>query len=518
MGWALPDCHDSVQAMSVPGWRHSLTPVWPIAQGWPLHDAAASRQMEAQAAASLPPHTLMARAGIAIARLALAMVPRGRRVMVLAGPGNNGGDALIAAAHLRDAGLEVSVVLLGDALRRPPDAAWALAQARSRTGLQWLPTLPAHWTADLAIDGLLGLGLSRSPAPGIAEAILNLNRCDLPVLAIDLPSGLDGDHGTTFDGVAVRASHTVALLSLKPGLFTAEGRDHSGQVWFDSLGVEPSPSPLCLAAPPVSGCPPHAAHKGRFGDVVVIGGARGMCGAATLAAHAALAAGAGRVYVGVLDSACPQGLTRPELMLRDANDIWVPEALRQRTVVAGCGGGDAVRDGLPVLLQHAQGLVLDADALNALAGEAPLQAALTARSRAGRLTVLTPHPLEAARLLNSTAQAVQSDRLGAAAALAERFGAVVVLKGSGSLVARPDGGVTVYAFGNARLATAGTGDVLAGTVGGLWSRRAGEVNDLKALAETAGTAVARHGLAAERAAGHGPLLAADLITAMQALP
>lgn len=503
--------------MNVDRSRHSLTPVLPIARGWPLHDTAASRRMEAEAAASLPPHTLMGRAGNTVARLALAIVPRGRRVVVLAGPGNNGGDALLAAALLCEAGLKVGVVLLGDTWRRPPDAAWALAQARLRTGLQWLPTWPSDETADLVIDGLLGLGLSRSPDQGIAEAIHSANRRKLPVLAIDLPSGLDGDRGTTFDGVAVRASHTVALLSLKPGLFTAEGRDHSGRIWFDPLGVEPPPSPLRLAALPVPGYSPHTAHKGRFGDVVVIGGARGMSGAATLAAHAALAAGAGRVFVALLSSAQPQGMTRPELMQRDANEVLVSDQLRQRTVVAGCGGGDAMRPCMPVLLQYAKALVLDADALNAVACEVSLQAALVARGCAGRLTVLTPHPLEAARLLNTTVQAVQSDRWSAARSLAERFGAVVVLKGSGSLVATPGGGVTVHAFGNARLATAGTGDVLAGTIGALWSRRADDVNDLDSLAETASTAVARHGLAAEQAPGDGPLLAADLITAMQAL-
>ena len=495
--------------------RQGLMPVWPITRGWPLHDTATSRRMEAQAAAALPPHTLMARAGITVARLALAISPRSRRVLVLAGPGNNGGDALVAAGHLCDAGLTVGVVLPGDARPLPPDAAWALVQAQARTGLQWLPSWTSDWTADLVIDGLLGLGLSRSPDRGIAEAIHSVNRSGVPVLAIDLPSGLDGDRGTTFGGVAVRASHTVALLSLKPGLFTAEGRDHCGRIWFDPLGVEPSPSPLRLAGPPVHAELPHAAHKGRFGDVVVIGGARGMGGAVTLAAHAALAAGAGRVYVTLLSSAHLQGATRPELMQRDVNEVLVPESLRQRTVVAGCGGGDAVRACLPVLLQHAKALVLDADALNALAGETALQAALTARSRAGRWTVITPHPLEAARLLNTSVQAVQSDRLAAARCLAERFGAVVVLKGSGSLVATPCGGVTVHAFGNARLATAGTGDVLAGTIGALWSRHAGEVNDLDSLAEAVSMAVAHHGLAAERAPGGGPLLAADLITAMQ---
>lgn len=481
--------------------------ILPVARDWPLHDASASRALEAAAAAALPAHTLMARAGRAVARLALALAPQARRICVLAGPGNNGGDALVAARWLHSCGLAVRVHLLAEPARLPADAAWALTSA---AGVPLEPGLPARCDSDLLIDGLLGLGLARAPAGVLAHAIGWLNNAAAPVLAIDLPSGLDGDHGTRFDGIAVRAQHTLALLSLKPGLFTAQGRAHSGQIWFDDLGVAPTATPTTLAGPPAADPASHDAHKGRFGDLVVIGGAAGMHGAAALAAHAALAAGAGRVHVGLLDAAgCPA--LRPELMRRDLSALLVPQALQARTVVAGCGGGQAIAAVLPALLRHAGRLVLDADALNAIAADPALREALGARSRCGAATLLTPHPLEAARLLGRTAAAVQADRLGAARTLARRLGAVVVLKGSGTLVARPDGTLTLHAVGNARLATAGTGDVLAGWMGGLWSRHAG------APAQAADEAVYRHGHAADSAAGNGPLLAADLIRAMQAV-
>lgn len=479
----------------------------PPGHDWPLHDTAASRAMESAAAASLPAHTLMSRAGLAVARLALAVAPRARRIAVLAGPGNNGGDALVAARHLHDAGLAVSVNLLGDPARMPADAAWAHAACTAAGGPPLSTTLPPSLSdADLVVDGLLGLGLSRAPDGVIAEAIRRLAGASCPMLAIDLPSGLDGDRGTTFDGLAVRATHTLSLLSLKPGLFTAAGRDHAGRIWFDDLGVAPAPTTTTLIAPPAADPMPHDAHKGRFGDVVVVGGAPGMAGAAVLAAQAALAAGAGRVFLGALADALPAH--RAELMVRPVDALLEAGTLRAATVVAGCGGGDAVRGTLPALLRHAARLVLDADALNAVASDAMLGDLLRARGRRGDPTVLTPHPLEAARLLSSTTAAVQADRPSAARALAADFGAVVVLKGSGSLVATPDGRLGINATGNARLASAGTGDVLAGWLGGHWSRHGGSADD------AARAAVHRHGRTAELAPGAGPLLAGDLIAAM----
>lgn len=484
--------------------------ILPPRRAWPLHDAATSRAMEVDAAAALPAHTLMARAGLAVARLALAVAPRARRVRLLAGPGNNGGDALVAARWLQARGLEVAVTLLSDRSRLPADAAWALAEA---TGVRVESEWPQGCDADLIVDGLLGLGLSRAPEGALAEAIRRVNAAqnERTVLAIDLPSGLDGDQGRVFDGLAVRATHTLSLLSLKPGLFTHVGRDHAGALWFDDLGVTPAPTSMTLIAAGRDETAPHAAHKGSHGDVIVIGGAAGMGGAAVLAAHAALAAGAGRVFLGALGGDAALPACRAEVMRRTVTELATPERLAGATVVAGCGGGDDIATILPLLLHHARQLVLDADALNAIGRDESLRSALSRRSGRGRPTVLTPHPAEAARLLDCPTSAVQADRLGAARQLASALTAVVVLKGSGTVIAQPDGTLAINATGNARLASGGTGDVLAGWVGGRWARRG------DAAAEAAADAVHRHGLAAEVTAGSGPLLAADLIGAMQAL-
>lgn len=486
--------------------------------GWPLRGTQATRAVEQAAAATLPPHALMQRAGAAVARLAIALAPHARQVWIPAGPGNNGGDGLQAAAQLQRAGRTVRVSL-ADAATLPADAAAALAEAqaagvRIQAGIAAGP-LDAQ---DLAIDALFGIGLKRPPAGWATQAIGELARLKAPVLAIDVPSGLDADTGAC-PGDAVRARWTLALLTLKPGLFTAHGRDCSGEVWFDALGVaagSDAASARLLASH--AGLWParrHAQHKGSFGDVWVLGGAPGMAGAALLAARAAAAAGAGRVLLAMLDARFPGVDARaPELMLRS------PAALADRatplesaTVVCGCGGGDAIRDGLALAIARAGRLVVDADALNALAADAGLRPLLQARAARRRPTLLTPHPLEAARLLGSSTRAVQADRLAAAGALAARYAATVVLKGSGSVVASPGVPPWVNASGNAALASAGSGDVLAGWIGGLWSQ------GLNAEA-AACLGVHAHGAAADRwAAGRerpAVLGAGALIEALRA--
>ncbi len=371
----------------------------------------------------------------------------------------------------------------------PPDAAWALDQARA-AGVRLSTRLEEAAAADVVIDGLLGLGARRAPDGALAEAIAWLNASGLPVLAVDLPSGLDADRGTALGAAAVRATHTLALLTLKPGLFTAQGRDHAGRVWLDTLGLpDPGRGPLSLLGTPATVAAPHDSHKGRFGDLLVVGGAPGMAGAATLAARAGLAAGAGRVYLGLLDPEAAPDPTRPELMTRPIDDLLQPAALQQRSVVMGCGGGAAVRSRLPAALAHAARLVLDADALNAIAADPGLRQALVVRGQHGQPTVLTPHPLEAARLLQRRVAAVQADRLASARQLAADLGCVVVLKGSGTVVAQPDGRCAINATGNARLATAGTGDVLAGWLGGLWCRHEAHAADAAAAARAVQRAI-----------------------------
>lgn len=456
---------------------HRILPANATTPRWPLHDTGASRQIEQQAAARLLPHTLMRRAGQAVARLAQAVAPHAQRIWIAAGPGNNGGDGLDAAIHLQAAGKSVHVTLLGEPSRLPPDAADAYRRAQA-AGIACSSGWPAFELGpqDLAIDALLGLGIKRAPDGRLAEAVARLNGSAASVLAVDLPSGLDADSGWLDDASSerrcVRAHHTLSLLTLKPGLFTAHGRDQAGVVWFCDLGctAEPMPSAELLACTPAAERR-HAQHKGSFGSVVVVGGSPGMSGAAVLAGRAALHAGAGRVYVQLLDQTDAPSLDAgaPELMLRRAID-WHAPAAADYTAVVGCGGGPSVRDALPLLLSRATRLVLDADALNALAADPALQTLLIQRASKRRETILTPHPLEAARLLGVRVADVQASRLLHAGELARRLQSIVVLKGSGTIVQAPQGLPRINPTGNAALASAGTGDVLAGWIGALWAQ------------------------------------------------
>ncbi|OGB18779.1 MAG: hypothetical protein A2W72_09440 [Burkholderiales bacterium RIFCSPLOWO2_12_67_14] len=468
-------------------------------QAQALYSVEATRQMERAAASALPPHTLMARAGLAVARLAQALRPHARSIWVACGPGNNGGDGLIAATHLHrwaqaNGGAEVWVThFLGDPAdesRLPADARNALNQARA-AGLRFCAEPPASW--DLAIDALLGIGATRAPQGTMARWMEQLQTSTTPVLCVDVPSGLNADTGQWVDMSTLTQPtrgatphgprHTLTLLTVKPGLFTAQGRDAAGVVWFDDLGINPEPdAPVSVWLSGHSGCgvatspPPHASHKGSFGDVLVIGGqdmavdGAGMTGAALLAARAALHAGAGRVFVGLLEAPSPVSNVRwdpvcPELMFRQIDPLLESELLKTAGVVCGCGGGSAVARVLPRVLSRAPRLVLDADALNAVAADSALQTLLRQRSARGWFTVITPHPLEAARLLGSDTATVMADRLLAARTLSERFGVVCVLKGSGTLIVAPGQIPRINPTGNAALATAGTGDVLAGMIG-----------------------------------------------------
>ena len=486
----------------------------------PLHGTAASRAVEQRAAAALPPHTLMQRAGTALARLALALAPHGGHTWIAAGPGNNGGDGWVAATWLQRAGRRVSVAFFGDAGRLPEDARNARDGALA-AGVQVTQASQPPSDCSLIVDALLGLGSSRAPQGAIAEAIATINAHGAPVLAVDLPSGLHADTGQPLGEAVVRASHTLSLLTLKPGLFTGRGRDLGGRVWFDALEVSgdtAAPTAWLTGggqARALVATRRHAQHKGSFGDVIVVGGDTGMTGAAWLCSEAALAAGAGRVHLDLLAGAMAHaGL--PELMLRPGMGED-PQALARATVACGCGGGDAVLRRLPPVLEHAPRLVLDADALNALAAHAQLRDTLAQRAARGQQTLVTPHPLEAARLLGASAAEVQHDRLAAAQALADRLHCAVLLKGSGSVIAAPGRTPWLNPSGNALLASAGTGDVLAGWAAGLWSAAAASADpgDDTCDAQAVGAAAAwLHGHTADRALQAGrrtPLLASQLI-------
>lgn len=464
-----------------------------------LFDIAATRLIEQRAQASDPEPSLMRRAGLATARLALALAPHAKHIWIACGPGNNGGDGFEAALVLHQLGKSVSLTWTGYGLadaKQPDDAAGARLRAQA-IGLQIMAEAPAQF--DLVVDALLGIGSAlklASPTSALMAAWLRQMDVALqkgtPVLCVDVPTGLDANSGVMQrldedSGAAPHPAggrnlrHTLSLLTLKPGLFTAGGRDWTGQVWLDDLGVAEASDLLPCALlqgkdihPSARNRGPHASHKGSFGDVAVLGGetlagkqgegqARSsMAGAALLAARAALHAGAGRVHVALVGTGGPlNDPVQPELMFRS------PEALdlAQQVLVCGCGGGRSISKHLPAVLSRAKKLVLDADALNAIAEHSDLQTLLAARAGTGFSTVLTPHPLEAARLLKTSTAQVQADRRGAAQMLAQRMNCVVLLKGSGSVVAAPGQMTIINHSGNAWLATAGTGDVLAGLVG-----------------------------------------------------
>lgn len=420
---------------------------------------------------------LMDLAGLATARLALAVAPHARRIRVFAGPGNNAGDGLAAAMHLHQWNMPVQVHLLAEPAQLPPDARRAFERAQQAgvpidTGLP--ATAPEQDEQDVCIDALLGIGAQRAPQGLLLEAIQQINASRSTVLAVDIPTGLDADSGQPLGSpqTVVQANHTLTLLGAKPGLFMGHGRDACGTLWLDTLGMSEEASIACppdaeLNPPTAPSLRRHASHKGSHGDVAVVGGeplgvrGMGMTGAALLAAKAALHAGAGRVMLCLLGQDASPVHAPPDLMRRALHTLDLP----QLTVVAGCGGGLAMAPPLGQLLQQSARLVLDADALNRIAEDPWLQDLLAQRAPRGQATVLTPHPLEAARLLKSTTAQVQTNRIEATHQLARQFACCVVLKGSGTVIAAPGRTPRINPTGSGLLAVGGTGDVLAGLMG-----------------------------------------------------
>lgn len=501
-------------------------PILPATSSWLLFDTLGTRAIERQALLMKPDGELMRRAGRGVARCALAVAPHAAKVWIAAGPGGNGGDGLHAAADLNVQGRKVTVSLFAEDTNLPADALQGLQRAHD-AGVNVIRGLPTDDQFDLTVDALLGLGASRPPQGSILQAIQALNRLACPCLSVDLPTGLAADTGEADSCAVVQASATLSLLTLKPGLFTASGRVYAGQVWFDALGITSDaadrPCARLSSAANWHAIAPvrrHDQHKGSFGDVIVVGGAPGMVGAARLAAHAALAAGSGRTLVSLLDPDTPRGDTlRPELLWVDG--AWLPgrAALEHSTMVCGCGGGPTVRAALPAVISRTNRLVLDADALNAIAEDPALVPLLRARASGGRATVVTPHPLEAARLLRVTTPAVQADRVGAARELAHKLNAVVVLKGSGTIVAAEGRLPSVNSTGSAALGSAGTGDVLAGWIGGMWAQ-AGATRSLEPSADVAfdcaTAATWLHGAAADHE-HRSAVRALDLVETMRDL-
>jgi hydroxyethylthiazole kinase-like uncharacterized protein yjeF len=483
----------------------------------PIYSVSDLRRIESQAAARENPPDLMERAGLAAAQLARDRLLAGKKsVLVLAGPGNNGGDGFVLARHLKSWWYRVGVLFAGDRARLSAEAA-AAHDAWLAAGGTNLTDLPSSGF-DLVVDALFGIGLEREVQGRYAELIDYASAQPAPVLAIDIPSGLHADGGYVL-GRAVRADHTVTFIALKPGLLTLDGPDHCGELHVRDLGLDvesllPAPGRLIIADILSEVLAPRArnTHKGTFGSVGIVGGATGMTGAALLAGRASLKLGAGRVYVGFLGSDAPRlDFLQPELMLRTASEVLSMDGLTCLVLGPGLSQSIAAFDAVEQALQLPVPLVVDADALNLLGMHAELQDACGARSAA---TVLTPHPAEAARLLQTRTAEVQRNRVGCAMELAGRYRAHVALKGVGTIVAPPDRTYAINTSGNPGLASAGMGDALSGFLGAFLAQ--GAATEVATRA-----AVFLHGRAADRLWRQmsGPLgmTASEVIDAARAL-
>lgn len=488
--------------------------------------AASLRKIEQQHQHAEPP--LMERAGQAAAQLALRLLanrPKLLAPLIIAGPGNNGGDAFVVARILRQAGLAPVVVFIGEAGKLPADArkAYDLWIAAGGGTLDALPADVASYA--LVIDGLFGIGLTRELTDAHAALVRRINTFDCPLLALDIPSGLDAATGRVL-GVAIKATHTLSFIALKPGLLTLDGPDHCGEISLNDLGLGNSIASCAGAGNEHCDCGQtisverlgpqlqprrRNAHKGSYGSVGIIGGAAGMAGAALLAGRAALALGSGRVYVGMLErlELDPQ---QPELMLRAADEVFgLADCL---AIGPGLGQSGSALSLLTQAINGALPLLLDADALNLCAAHRHLLDKLAHRAAP---VVLTPHPAEAARLLQTDTAHIQADRLAAARQLAQHCHAAVVLKGCGSIIALPaaaGGRWYINTTGNPGLATAGSGDVLSGMIIALMAQG-------WPAAEALLAAVHLHGAAADAcvAEGLGPigLTASELIPQARSL-
>lgn len=463
---------------------------------------------------------MMRRAGRAAFEFLRARTNTDARITLLVGPGNNGGDALACAAELAAAGYRPTVVMTGSPDAFGPDARAAWARVR-----EFLATISIEAKFnedkehDWIVDGLFGIGLSRPIESALSSLICAVNasrESGTKVLALDIPSGVSGNTGALVGKIAIEADHTLTFIALKPGLLTGAALDHVGELHLATLDLDVGDThhtfsfayENALAAMK----PPRAnAHKGTQGTLAIIGGANGMLGAALLASRAAMRMGAGKVKVGWLAEPFPQvDPQMPEVMMRSASELTNAEC---NALVVGCGmgvSGNAVRL-LKAQLKRDQPIVLDADALNLIAESAELATLTQQRAVRGAVTILTPHPAEAARLLGASTASVQTDRLRAARDLAKGYRAVVALKGAGTVV--DDGNVTsINTTGNALLATAGTGDVLAGMIGALLAQGYAPFDATR-------IGVALHGAAADQMKVRGVkrALASDVVDELRRL-
>jgi hydroxyethylthiazole kinase-like uncharacterized protein yjeF len=476
-----------------------------------VHTAAQVRALDRHAIDDLqiPSYTLMTRAGEAALGALRSCWPSAQRIAVVCGPGNNGGDGYVLARLAREQRLEVVAIGLHEPARLQGDARRAHDDFLAAGGTVGNWHANCLRGADVVVDAIFGVGLSRPVAGVAAEAIAAINACAAHVFALDIPSGLHADSGEIL-GVAVRAERTLTFLGLKLGFYLGEGPNCVGIVMLDGLELPPqelahadAAAALINEAAIAELLPRRSrtAHKGQQGSVLVIGGNVGMAGAARMAGEAALRAGAGLVTVATRSEnvAAIVG-ARPELMCRGVTRAEDLTGLIAHADVIALGPGLGQDDWARTMFETALGsdrrAVVDADALNLLA-QSP---------RANAHWILTPHPGEAARLLGKTSAEVQRDRLGAARAIAVRFGGVVVLKGAGTLVVSGEGLPAICDRGNPGMASAGMGDVLTGVIAGILAQRA-------ELSAAARVGVLVHALAGDMAARRGErgLLATDLL-------
>ena len=425
--------------------------------------------LEARYANLLGAQALMSRAGAAAARLVASRIKAGGVVTVLAGTGGNGGDAYATALELKRAGYTVHVVAPGG--KKPTHEAGAYFHeewVRQGGVVEADPYMTPK--ADCIVDGLLGSAQNRPVTGDMLDAVLWFNERRCFKLALDMPTGIHPQTGARLGACpGARADVTLAFLSTKPGLYMLDGADAAGEIVVDELGVSIPLTNLAVVTPEdfehVTQKRLRHAHKGDFGRVRIIGAARGKIGAGLLAARAAMRLGAGRVTLECLSESAPEvDALMPEIMF----DVETPLSAYDVLVIGpGLGQDERALARLEAALEVQAPLVLDADALNLTAGHMALQDKLLGRRYP---TVLTPHAMEAARLLRRDVGAVESDRVAAARELAVQTGAIVVLKGPGSVVALRSGRTWINPTGNAMLASAGTGDVLAGMIGAFFAQ------------------------------------------------
>jgi len=442
--------------------------------------------------------------------------PSARHWLVMCGPGNNGGDGYVVATMAAKAGIDVSVCSLVDTEQLKGDAALACKDWQAAGGdvLSW--PLAGNETFDLALDSLLGTGIDREVGGDYRDAIKFLNRLDCPIVAVDIPSGLNADTGCVM-GLAVRAHSSVTFVGRKRGMYTADGPDCCGSIAFDDLAIPGEVAATIADAGYLAttdflygrpGIRQRNSHKGSYGHVLAVGGIEGMSGAIRLCGEAALRSGAGRVTLATDPvHAALVNQSRPELMVRPVStaEELLPLLDGGHTIALGPGLGRAEWSEtlFKACLDSNAPMVVDADGLNLLAEQGNDQTADLRRDN----WILTPHPAEAARLLDCSVVDIQNDRVKAAQDIASHYNAVVVLKGCGTVIAKPGGEYAICPLGNPGMATAGSGDVLTGIIAALLAQGLN-------CRDAAITGVVAHAAAGDMAAqklGEISLIAGDII-------